>query len=108
MGTMKREAAMTKQEILKTLDLTFPCDFPELHAMCSHDPDMLATVLGLAIGKGEEKGRIETHDAYNRLFRGRDEATVGGPPAENFLESDLPTSGKVPMPLDSPVGYVLL
>ena len=99
---------MTKQEILKTLDLTFPCDFPKLHALCSHDPDMLATVLSLAIGKSEKRGRSEIHNAYNRLFRGDDEAAVGDPPAENFSESSLPTSEKVPMPLDNVVGYVLL
>ena len=99
---------MTKQEILKTLDLPFPCDFPKLHAMCSRDPDMLATVLSLAIGKGGERDRIETHNAYNRLFRGDDEAAVGDSPEENFSESGLPTSGKVPMSLDNVVGYVLL
>ena len=99
---------MTKQEILKTLDLPFPCDFPKLHAICSHDPDMLETVLSLAIGKVEKKCRAETHNAYNRLFRGDNEAVVGNLPVENFSESSLPTSGKVPMPLDNVVGYVLL
>ena len=99
---------MTKQEILKTLDLTFPCDFPKLHALCSHDPDMLATVLSLAIGKSEKRSRSEIHNAYNRLLRGDDEAAVGDPPAENFSESSLPTSEKVPMSLDNVVGYVLL
>jgi len=82
---------MNKQEILKTLALPFPYDFAKLHAMCSHDPDMLATMLSLAIGKGEEKGRIETHDAYGRLFRGCDKATVGDSLAENFSEPDIPT-----------------
>jgi len=96
---------MTKQEILKALDLPFPCDFPKLHAICSRDPDMLATVLSLAIGKSEKKCRIETHNAYNRLLRGCDEATVDGTPVENFSKSSLPTSGGG---LDNVVGYVLL
>lgn len=96
---------MNKQEILKTLDLPFPCDFPKLHAICSRDPDMLATVLSLAIGKSEKKSRSETHDAYNRLLRGDDETVVGDSPAENFSESDPPTSGGG---LDNVVGYVLL
>ena len=108
MGAMKREATMNKQEILKTLDLPFPCDFPKLHAMCSRDPDMLATVLSLAIGTGEKMNMIETHNAYNRLFRGDDEAVAGDLPAENFSGPDFPTSEKVPMPLDNVVGYVLL
>jgi len=99
---------MNKQEILKTLDLPFPCDFPKLHAICSRDPDMLATVLSLAIGKSEKKSRSEAHNAYNRLLRGDDETVVGNLPVENFSESGLPTSGKVPRSLDNVVGYVLL
>lgn len=99
---------MTKQEILETLDLPFPCDFPKLHAICSRDPDMLAEILSLAIVTGEKRGGSEAHSAYNRLFRGDDVAIVGDPPAENFSESSLPTSEKVPMSLDNVVGYVLL
>ena len=96
---------MNKQEILKTLDLPFPCDFPKLHAICSRDPDMLATVLCLAISKSEKKSRSEAHNAYNRLLRGDDETVVGNLPVENFPESGLPTSGGG---LDNVVGYVLL
>lgn len=99
---------MNKQEILQALDLPFPCDFARLHAICSSDPGMLETVLSLAIGKSEKKGRVETHNTYSRLFRGDDETAVGDPSAENFSEPNLPTSGKVPMSLDSVVGYVLL
>jgi len=99
---------MNKQEILKTLDLPFPCDFPKLYAICSRDPDMLETVLSLAISKVEKKCRAETHGVYNRLFRGDNEVVVGDLPAENFSESDLSTSGRVPRSLDNPVGYVLL
>ena len=99
---------MNEQEILQILDLPFPCDFPKLHALCSHDPDMLATVLSLAIGKSEKRSRIDAHNAYNRLLRGPDKTIVGDPPAENFSEPDPSTSGKVPMPLDNVVGYVLL
>jgi len=99
---------MTKQEILQILDLPFPCDFPKLYAICSRDPDMLEAVLSLAISKSEKKCRAEAHGVYNRLFRGDNEAVAGDLPAENFSESGLPTSEKVPMSLDNVVGYVLL
>ena len=63
---------MTKQEILKTLDLPFPCNFSKLHAMCSQDPDILETTLSLALAQGEKKGTVETHDRYNSMFLGYD------------------------------------
>lgn len=99
---------MNKQEILQILDLPFPCDFPKLYAICSRDPDMLETVLSLAISKAEKRSRSDAHNAYNRLLRGRNATIVGDSPAENFSEPDPPTSEKVPMPLDNVVGYVLL
>lgn len=62
---------MNKQEILDTLQLPFPCDFSMLVAMC-RDPEIFEAVLSLAITQGKRLGLVETHEDYNRMFRGYD------------------------------------
>ena len=67
---------MDRQEILQTLDIPSVPDFNALHMMC-RDPESLECVLSLAIARGELKGRTETHERYNKMFkRGGAECTL--------------------------------
>lgn len=82
---------MNKQEILQALDLPFPCSFSQLMVVC-HNPDTFEVVLSLAIGRGEQKGRTETHNSYNQLFHGYQESvTFADIPTENLSRFCGPT-----------------
>lgn len=61
---------MNKQEILQILDSPSIPDFPALHAMC-RDPELLEDILSLAITKGEQRGRMDTLNNYNKALHER-------------------------------------
>ena len=99
---------MNQQEILKTLDLPFPCDFAKLHALC-RDLGTFERVLSLAISRGAENGRAKAFLDFNGSAKDCpapiEVLIAAGSPGEDLSEPVLPTYDVVP---DNPVGYVAL
>ena len=95
---------MNQQEILKTLDLPFPCSFSRLHSLCQ-DPVLFEDVLSLAIAKGAESGRARAFSDFNQSARSYRSLGVAVTPTENLSQFSGLTMG---VGLDSPVGDVLL
>ena len=95
---------MNQQEILRTLDLPFPCDFTHLHSLCQ-DPVLFEDVLSLAIAKGAENGRAKAFSDFNQSARSYRALGVAVTPTENLSLFCGSTFG---VGLDSPVGHVIL
>ena len=67
---------MKKQEIVQIINSPSIPDFPTLHAMCQ-DPELLEDILSLAITKGEQRGRMDTLDNYNKALHEKEDRYTG-------------------------------
>jgi len=95
---------MNQQEILKTLDLPFPCTFTHLHSLCQ-DPVLFGDVLSLAIAKGAENGRAKAFLDFNQSARSYRALGVAVTPTENLSQFHGSTFTRG---LDNPAGHVVL